>query len=112
MTESWAGVGSFEGLGVLLWSISPACSFAPTNAHVAPRLVLWTLLVTTAMTVLFPTQGKIRLWVLVRISTVLGTVAVLVGSIVAVAVVRNFAGVVIGTGCVLADFSWSASDDI
>ena len=38
--------------------------------------------------------------------------AVLVGSIVAVAVVRNFAGVVIGTGCVLADFSWSASDDI
>ncbi len=30
--------------------------------------------------------------------------AVLVGFIVAVAVVRNFAGVVIGTGCVLADF--------
>ena len=79
MTESWDCAGSFEGLGVLLWLISPACSFAPTNAHVAPRLVLWTLLVTIAMTVLFPTQGKIRLWVSVRISTVLGTVAVIGG---------------------------------
>ena len=108
MTESWDCAGSFEGLGVLLWLISPACSFAPTNAHVAPRLVLWTLLVTTAMTVLFPTQGKIRFWVLVRISTVLGTGAVLLGSVVAVASVRNFTVLVLGTWYifydVLADF--------
>ena len=45
------------------------------------------------------------------IRTVFGTMAVLVGSIVAVAVVRNFMGVVIGTGCVLADRSWSTLDD-
>ena len=37
---------------------------------------------------------------IVPIRTVFGTMAVLVGSVVAVAVVRNFAGVVIGTGCV------------
>ena len=103
MTESWDCAGSFEGLGVLLWLISPACSFAPTNAHVAPRLVLWTLLVTTAMTVLFPTQGKIRLWVSVRISTVLGTGSVLLGSVVAVAFLRNFTGVVLGTGYIFYD---------
>ena len=55
--------------------------------------------------------GFLRLWMIVPIRTVFGTMAVLVGSMVAVAVVRNFAGVVIGTGCVLADRSWSASDD-
>ena len=37
---------------------------------------------------------------LVPIRTVFGTMVVLAGSIVAVAVVRNFMGVVIGTGCV------------
>lgn len=74
----------FEGLGVLSWSISPACSFACINAHVAPRLVLWFLVVTTAMTAFLSTQGKIRLWVLVRISTVLGTVAVIGGFVAGV----------------------------
>ncbi|MBQ2923364.1 MAG: hypothetical protein IJE60_09855, partial [Tyzzerella sp.] len=84
-------------LGVLLWLISPACSFAPTNAHVAPRLVLWTLLVTTAMTVLFPTQGKIRLWVLVRISTVFGTMAETGDFVFSMTMVRNFSSVKLGT---------------
>ena len=41
---------------------------------------------------------------IVPIRTGLGTRAVLVGSVVAVVVVRNFIGVVIGTGYVLADF--------
>lgn len=55
--------------------------------------------------------GELRLWLIVPIRTVFGTMAVLVGSIVAVAELRNFAGVVIGTGCVLADLLWLASDD-
>ena len=56
-------------------------------------------------------MGELRLRSKVLIRTVFGTMAVLVGSIVAVAVVRNFMGVVIGTGCVLADRSWSTLDD-
>ena len=55
--------------------------------------------------------SELRLRSKVLIRTVFGTMAVLVGSIVAVAVVRNFMGVVIGTGCVLADRSWSTLDD-
>ena len=46
------------------------------------------------------------------IRTVFGTMAVLVGSIVAVAVVRNFMGVVIGTWYILADLYWLVCDDI
>lgn len=61
-------------------------------------------------------QGKIRLWMKVRISTVFGTGAVLLGSVVAVAFLRNFTGVFLGTGCVFsdvfADLLWSASDNI
>ena len=48
--------------------------------------------------------GFLRLRSIVPIRTGLGTRAVLVGSVVAVVVVRNFIGVVIGTGYVLADF--------
>ena len=55
--------------------------------------------------------GELRLRRKVLIRTVFGTMAVLVGSIVAVAVVRKFMGVVIGTGCVLADRSWWTLDD-
>lgn len=40
---------------------------------------------------------------IVPIRTVFGTGAVLLRSVVAVASVRNFTGVLIGTGCVLAD---------
>ena len=51
-----------------------------------------------------------------RISTVFGTGAVLLGSVVAVAFLRNFTGVFLGTGCVFsdvfADLLWSASDNI
>ena len=56
--------------------------------------------------------GFLRLRSIVPIRTVLGTMAVLVGSVVALAVVRNFAGVVIGTWYIFAsiftDFFWSA----
>ena len=41
-------------------------------------------------------MGFLRLWSLVPIRTVLGTGAVLLGSVVAVASVRNFTGLVLG----------------
>ena len=59
---------------------------------------------------LLPPLGKnrklveLRLRSKVLIRTVFGTMAVLVGSMVAVAVVRNFTGVLIGTGCVWLTF--------
>ena len=60
--------------------------------------------------------GFLRLWSLVPIRTVFGTGVVLLGLVVAVASVRNFTGVVLGTGCVFsdvfADLLWSASDNI
>ena len=59
--------------------------------------------------------GKLRLLTIVPIRTVLGTGAVLLGLVVAVAFLRNFAGVVLGTGCIFsdifADLLWSDSDN-
>ena len=68
--------------------------FVPLLAFYAPWCVLLPLLS------FLINLGELRLGSIVPIRTVFGTMAVLVGSIVAVAVVRNFAGVVIGTGCV------------
>ena len=48
-------------------------------------------------------MGELRLLSKVRIRTGLGTMAVLVGSVVGVMDFKNFTGVLIGTGCVLAD---------
>ena len=56
--------------------------------------------------------GFLRLWIIVPIRTVFGTVAVLVGSVVAVAVVRNFTGVLIGTWYILTDLYLLVCDDI
>ena len=42
----------------------------------------------------------LRLLIIVPIRTVFGTGAVLLGSVVAGAFLRNFAGVVLGTGCI------------
>ena len=56
--------------------------------------------------------GFLRLWFIVPIRTVFGTMAVLVGSVMAVVELRNFNGVLIGTGCVSVDLLWSASDNI
>jgi len=44
--------------------------------------------------------GFLRLLIIVPIRTVFGTGAVLVGLVVAVAFLRNFTGVVLGTGCI------------
>lgn len=54
---------------------------------------------------------ELRLWCLVLIRTGLGTVAVLVGSVVVV-ILRNYLGVVIGTWHILADLYWLVCDDI
>lgn len=57
-------------------------------------------------------SGELRLWVMVRICTGLGTMAVLVGSVVVVVILRNYLGVVIGTWHILADLYWLVCDDI
>ena len=46
------------------------------------------------------------------IRTGLGTVAVLVGSVVVAVILRNYLGVVIGTWHILADLYWLVSHDI
>lgn len=57
----------------------------------------------------------LRLVVIVPIRTVWGIMVVLLGSVVVVASVRNFTGVVLGTGYIFYDFlltiSWSVSDN-
>ena len=56
-------------------------------------------------------MGELRLWGLVLIRTGLGTMVVLVGSVVVV-ILRNYLGVVIGTWHILADLYWLVCDDI
>ena len=53
---------------------------------------------------------RIRSKVLIR--TGLGTMAVLVGSVVVAVILRNYLGVVIGTWYILADLYWLVCDDI
>ena len=68
--------------------------------------------------VLLPPWGKNRnlgfmgLGIIVPIRTGLGTVAVLVGSVVVAVILRNYLGVVIGTWHILADLYWLVCDDI
>ena len=57
-------------------------------------------------------MGELRLWGLVLIRTDLGTMAVLVGSVVSLVNFRNYLGVVIGTWYILADLYWLVCDDI
>ena len=57
-------------------------------------------------------MGELRLWGLVLIRTGLGTVAVLVGSVVVAVILRNYLGVVIGTWHIWADLYWLVCDDI
>ena len=57
-------------------------------------------------------MGELQLWGLVLIRTGLGTVAVLVGSVVSLVNFRNYLGVVIGTWYILADLYWLVCDDI
>ena len=56
--------------------------------------------------------GELRLWGLVLIRTGLGTMAVLVGSVVVAVILRNYLGVVIGTWHIWADVYWLVCDDI
>ena len=56
--------------------------------------------------------GELRLRSKVLIRTGLGTMAVLVGSVVVVVILRNYLGVVIGTWYILADLYWLVCDDI
>ena len=56
--------------------------------------------------------GKLRLVGMILISAGLGTMAVLVGSVVVAVILRNYLGVVIGTWHILADLYWLVCDDI
>ena len=56
--------------------------------------------------------GELRLWGLVLIRTGLGTMAVLVGSVVGAVILRNYLGVVIGTWYILAVLYWLVSHNI
>ena len=56
--------------------------------------------------------GELRLRSKVLIRTGLGTVAVLVGSVVVAVILRNYLGVVFGTWYVLADLYWLVSHNI
>ena len=55
---------------------------------------------------------ELRLRSKVLIRTGLGTMAVLVGSVVSLVNFRNYLGVVIGTWYILADLYWLVCDDI
>ena len=57
-------------------------------------------------------MGELRLRSKVLIRTGLGTVAVLVGSVVVAVILRNYLGVVIGTWHIWADVYWLVCDDI
>ena len=56
--------------------------------------------------------SELRLRSKVLIRTGLGTMAVLVGSVVVAVILRNYLGVVIGTWHILADLYWLVCDDI
>ena len=74
-----------------------------TPAHNALRSVLLSLVANL---------GELRLRSKVLIRTGLGTMAVLVGSVVVAVILRNYLGVVIGTWHILADLYWLVCDDI
>lgn len=79
---------------------------------VAPRCVLRSLVRTLPLWGKNRKLGELRLRSKVLIRTGLGTVAVRVGSVVVVVILRNYLGVVIGTWHILADLYWLVCDDI
>ena len=90
------------GLVVTTWFTPHACTQCPTFRFI----VLLPLLSLVA------NLGELRLRSKVLIRTGLGTVAVLVGSVVSLVNFRNYLGVVIGTWYILADLYWLVCDDI
>ena len=78
----------------------------------ALRCVLRSWVRTTPLLSLVANLGELRLRSKVLIRTGLGTMAVLVGSVVVVAELRNFTGAFIGTWHILADLYWLVCDDI
>ena len=91
-------------LGYCLWG---------TRLHMMPHVLFlglgWVLLPLWGIN---RKLGELRLRSKVLIRTGLGTVAVLVGSVVSLVNFRNYLGVVIGTWYILADLYWLVCDDI
>lgn len=75
---------------VMFAALTGGFAFAITPAQDALRLLLGFGCVLLPLWGKNQKQGKIRLWMKVRISTVFGTGAVLLGSVVAVAFLRNW----------------------
>ena len=82
-------------LGYCLWGI---------RLHMMPHVLFlglgWVLLPLWGK---IQKLGKLRLVGMILISAGLGTMAVLVGSVVVAVILRNYLGVVIGTWYILAD---------
>ena len=91
-------------LGYCLWGI---------RLHMMPHVLFlglgWVLLPLWGK---IQKLGKLRLVGMILISAGLGTMAVLVGSVVVAVILRNYLGVVIGTWHILADVYWLVCDDI
>ena len=94
------------GLVVTTWFAPHACTQCPTLRFIGFGGDLLPLLSLVA------NLGELRLRSKVLIRTGLGTMAVLVGSVVVVVISRNYLGVVIGTWHILADLYWLVCDDI
>ena len=94
------------GLAVSAWLAPHACIQCPTFRFIVFGGKLLPLLSLVA------NLGELRLRSKVLIRTGLGTVAVLVGSVVSLVNFRNYLGVVIGTWYILADLYWLVCDDI
>ena len=92
----------WDDLAVSAWVAPHACTQCPTFRFI----VLLPLLSLVA------NLGELRLRSKVLIRTGLGTMAVLVGSVVVAVILRNYLGVVIGTWHILADLYWLVCDDI
>lgn len=91
-------------LGYRLWG-----TWLCTMPYVPFYWVWWQLLPQLSLSA---NLVELRLRSKVLIRTGLGTVAVLVGSVVVAVILRNYLGVVIGTWHILADLYWLVCDDI
>ena len=110
MRGKFAVFCSASAFGVWSCGFRLAC---PSRLHTMPHVLFLGL-----GCVLLPLWGKnrklveLRLRSKVLIRTGLGTMAVLVGSVVSLVNFRNYLGVVIGTWYILADLYWLVCDDI
>ena len=105
--------GKFAGFSALLlplgYGLAVSAWLAP---HAYTQCPTFRFIVLLPLLSLVANLGELRLRSKVLIRTGLGTVAVLVGSVVVAVILSNYLGVVIGTWHILADLYWLVCDDI